>query len=34
MDILNSQFVLGFVSGIGFVGLVLAMFPNLVRPRT
>ena len=34
MDILNSDFVFGFVSGIGFVGLVLAMFPRLVKPRS
>jgi hypothetical protein len=34
MDILNSQFVLGLLCGIGLVGLVLAAFPNLVRPRS
>jgi hypothetical protein len=28
------QFVFGFVSGIGFVGLVLAAFPNLLKSKS
>ncbi len=28
------QFVFGFISGIGFVGLVFAAFPNLLKSRS
>lgn len=31
---MDAQFVLGLVCGIGFVGLVFALFPALVKPRT
>ncbi len=31
---MDMQVVFGFVSGIGFVGLVLAAFPNLLKSRS